>query len=160
MRTLAGQAEALADAIEASKEDFRAHGADHNDPVRRAGFRLDDAAGQARAISGEMQATAADLARIAARPEGSCVIPWGVCPQHGNTLRSTGGKTWCTITGCGHVWGYDRLAMPCAEPARWQLTDREGAEALLCDGHARDARTRLEGSTIIPLGSPPDRGGA
>jgi hypothetical protein len=157
MRALARQAEALAAAIDAAEEDFRAHSADHEDPVRRAGFRLDDAAGQARAVAVEMQATVADLARIAARPAGSCTIPWGVCPEHGNTLTSTGGTTWCTITGCGRKWGYDRLAMPCAEPARWTLTDAEGAEALICEGHARDARNRLEGATVVPLSIPPDR---
>jgi hypothetical protein len=158
MRSLAGQAEALATAIDSAKEDFRRHSADHEDPVRHAGFRLDDAAGQARAIATQMHDTAADLARIAARPAGSCTIPWGVCPAHGNTLTSTGGKTWCTITGCGRTWDYDRLAMPCAEPARWKLTDQHGAKVLACDGHARDARNRLEGATVVPLGTPPDQG--
>lgn len=80
-----------------------------------------------------------------------------MCPKHGNTLTSTGGKTWCTVTGCGRGWGYDRLAMPCAEPARRKLTDQHGAEALLCDGHALDARQRLEGATVVSLGTPPDR---
>ena len=158
MRALAGQAKALATAIDAATEDFRGHSADSEDPVRRAGFRLDDAAGQARAIATEMQDTAADLARIAARPTGSCTIPWGVCPEHGNTLTSTGGKTRCIVAGCGRTWGYDRLAMPCAEPARWKLTDQHGAKALLCDGHACDARARLEGATVVPLGSLPERG--
>lgn len=151
MRALSRQAEALAAALAAAREDFRAHGADREDPVRRAGFRLAEAAGQARAVSAEMQSTAADLARLAARPAGSCSIAWGVCPVHGNTLTSTGGNTWCTVTGCGRTWRYDRLAMPCAEPARWQLTDREGTQARLCDGHAADARTRLVGATIDPL---------
>jgi hypothetical protein len=158
MRALAGQAEALAAAIDSAKEGFRAHSADYEDPVRRAGFRLDDAAGQARSIAGELQETAADLARIAARPEGSCTIPWGACPEHGNTLTSTGRKTWCTAAGCGRGWGYDRVTMPCAEPARWKVTDQHGAGGLLCDGHALDARQRLEGATVVPLSAPPDRG--
>jgi len=155
MRDLAAQAEALAAAISAAHDDFRAR--DSEDPVCRAGFRLDDAAGQARAIATELQDTAADLARIAARPQGSCSIPWGVCPQHGNTLTSTAGKTWCRAAGCGRTWGYDRLGMPCAEPARWKVTDLEGSEGLLCDGHALDARQRLEGARVVPLGAGPER---
>jgi hypothetical protein len=158
MRDLAAQAEALAAAITEAKEDFRAVSDDYEHPVRRAGFRLDEAAGRARAVAGELQATAADLARIAARPDGSCAIPWGVCPEHGNTLTSTGGKTWCRAPGCGRQWGYDRMGMPCAEPARWKLTDAEGAEALLCDGHALDARNRLEGARVVPLGAAPGGG--
>jgi hypothetical protein len=158
MRALAGQAEALAAAIAAAHGGFRAR--DSEDPVRRAGFRLSDAARQARAVAAGLHETAADLARIAARPPGSCVIPWGVCPEHGNTLTSTGGKTWCTTPRCGRAWGHDRLAMPCAEPARWKLTDQHGAEALLCDGHALDARNRLEGAMVVPLDPPPGRGGA
>ncbi len=155
MRALAGQAEALAAAIAAAHGGFRAR--DSEDPVRRAGFRLSDAAGQARAVAAGLHETAADLARIAARPPGSCVIPWGVCPEHGNTLTSTGGKTWCTTPRCGRAWGHDRLAMSCAEPARWKLTDQHGAEALLCDGHALDARNRLEGAMVVPLDPPPGR---
>ena len=158
MRALAGLAETLAVALGEAQEDFRAHGAGYEDPVRRAGFRLDNTIGEARAIAAELHDTAADLARIAARPEGSCTMPWGVCPEHGNTLRGMGGTTWCTVTGCGRTWGYDRLGMPCAEPARWKLTDREGAEARLCDGHALDARHRLEGATVVPLAAPPGRG--
>jgi hypothetical protein len=98
-----------------------------------------------------MQDTATDLARIAARATGSCAIAWGVCPEHGSTLTSTGGTAWCTVTGCGRYWGYDRLSTPCGEPARWKLTDAEGAEAVLCDGHALDARNRLEGARIVTI---------
>jgi hypothetical protein len=158
MRGLAAQAEALAAAITAAHEDFRAVSTDHEHPVRRAGFRLGDAAGQARATARDLQETATDLARIAARPDGSCSIRWGVCPEHGNTLASTGGTTWCTVTGCWRRWGYDRLAMPCAEPARWKVTDLEGAEGLLCDGHALDARRRLEDATVVPLSTVPGEG--
>jgi len=155
MRDLAAQAEALTAAISAAHDDFRVR--DSEDPVRRAAFRLGDAAGQARAIVTELQDTAADLARIAARPQGSCSIPWGVCPEHSNTLTGTGGKTWCRAAGCGRTWGYDRLGMPCAEPARWKVTDLEGSEGLLCHGHALDARKRLEGARVVPLGTGPER---
>lgn len=148
MRDLATQAEALAAAITDALKDFRAHA---DEPVRRAGFRLGDAAGAARSIAAEMTATAGDLARLAARPEGSCAMPWGVCPDHGNTLRSSGGRTWCEHPSCGNVWTYDRTWIPCEEPARWRLKDSAGDGAEVCDGHAADARERLDGAVLESL---------
>lgn len=79
---------------------------------------------------------------------GACLVPWGVCPEHGNTLTSTDGKTWCRATGCGRMWNYDRVRLPCTEPTRWQVTDQHGEAAVMCDGHALDARKRLEGARV------------
>ncbi|MEU4725774.1 hypothetical protein AB0G06_39750 [Nonomuraea dietziae] len=78
-------------------------------------------------------------------------MPWGVCPEHGNTLTSTSGTTRCNAGGCGRTWGYNRDNAPCAEPATHRLVDAEGTEALICDGHAIDARNRLIGGRIEPL---------
>jgi hypothetical protein len=36
------------------------------------------------------------------------------------------------------------------EPARWRLTDKHGEVAVMCDGHALDARKRLEGARAEP----------
>ncbi|MEU4549992.1 hypothetical protein [Nonomuraea dietziae] len=147
MRELAARADQLAAAITALHEELR----QGEDAVSRTGFRLDDAAGWARRISGDLQETASDLARIAARPADSCAVPWGVCPEHGNTLTSTSGTTRCNAGGCGRTWGYNRDNAPCAEPATHRLVDAEGTEALICDGHAIDARNRLIGGRIEPL---------
>ncbi|MBB3724566.1 hypothetical protein [Nonomuraea dietziae] len=122
-------------AITALHEELR----QGDDAVRRTGFRLNDAAGWARKIAQDLQETASDMARIAARPDDSCAVPWGVCPEHGNTLTSTGGTTRCRT--CGRTWGYNRDNAPCAEPATHRLTDADGVEALICDGHAIDVRS-------------------
>ncbi|GAA2769649.1 hypothetical protein [Nonomuraea dietziae] len=78
-------------------------------------------------------------------------MPWGVCPEHGNTLFSSGGVTACKSAGCRRAWGYNETNTPCAEPATHRLTDADGVEALICDGHAIDARNRLIGGRIEPL---------
>lgn len=148
IRVLAARAESLAAAIRAAKEDFRMH---PDEAVRRAGYRLDDVMGRSRSVTADLAATADDLTRLAARPEGSCAMPWGVCPDHGNTLASSGGRTWCQLPDCGRRWDYDRMGMPCEEPARWRLRDSAGDGAEVCDGHAADARERLEGAVLEPL---------
>ncbi|MEV4162140.1 pentapeptide repeat-containing protein [Nonomuraea dietziae] len=97
------------------------------------------------------RAAASDLARLAARPEGSCTMPWSVCPEHGNTLISTGGISRCRAPECGRTWGYGRDATPCAELATHRLVDVEGNQALVCDGHALAARSELTGARLEPL---------
>src|SRR5690349_14642601 len=107
-------------------------------PTRGAVFRLDDAAGEARRAAAALEATAGDLARV--RSRGTCQADWGVCPKHGNTLSSTGGKTWCQHPGCQREWGYSRDALPCEEQATSRVTSAAGGEPiLLCDGHTIDA---------------------
>jgi hypothetical protein len=81
------------------------------------------------------------------KPGGSAV-PWGVCPEHGNTLTSTSGKTSCRVVGCSRTWDYDRVGLPCIEPSRWTVTDQTGNASVTCDGHALDARKCLEGARI------------
>jgi hypothetical protein len=143
---LAVRAAALADEIDALHEAIRTA---RDEPVRRAGFRCDSAIGLVRQASTELGDTVDLLERVSAalRP-GSCPVPWGVCPEHGNTLTSAGRKTWCRAPGCGRIWPYDRVGLPCIEPAQWQVTDQHGAVTFMCDGHALDASKCLDGAQI------------
>ena len=142
------RAEALADGIDALQGDIRAA---RNESVRRAGFRCDTAIGWIRQASTELKDTADHLDRIAAATKpGACLVSWGVCLEHGDTLTSTGGKTWCRAMGCARTWDYDRVSLPCGELARRQVTDQHGEAVVMCDGHALDARKRLEGARIEP----------
>jgi hypothetical protein len=81
-------------------------------------------------------------------PVASVLPSGGVCPKHGNTLISTGGKTCCRVIECGRTWSYDRVGLPCIEPAQWRVTDKHGDALVTCDGHALDARKRLEGARV------------
>jgi len=148
-RELGTRAEALASAITTLHHDIQAA---HDQSARRAGFRCDDAIGCAREAAGELCDTADDLDRIAAASvPGTCPIPWGACPEHGNTLTSSGGLTWCRDAGCGRTWSYDHIGLPCTEPARWTVTDQHGGTGMMCDGHALDAAKRLDGARTAPL---------
>jgi hypothetical protein len=144
--SLAVRAEALSDEIDALRHDVRAA---RDEAVRRAGFRCDTAVGLMRQASAELQDTADHLDRIAAaRKPGACAASWGICPEHGNTLTSTGRKTWCRVIGCGRTWHYDRIGLPCIEPARWTVTDKHRHASVMCDSHTLDARERLEGARV------------
>jgi hypothetical protein len=144
--SLAVRVEALADEIDTLHRDI---GAARDEPVRRAGFRCDAAAGSMREASSELAETADHLERIAAAMKpGACAVPWGVCPEHGNTLTISGRKTTCRVIGCGRAWDYDRVSLPCIEPAQWRVTDKHGDALAMCDGHALDARERLEGARV------------
>src|SRR3954452_4403577 len=62
------------------------------DPARRrAGWRLDVAAGGLRSAAEELLDTADEVIRLAVRTADACPVPWGVCPEHGATLSSSGG---------------------------------------------------------------------
>jgi hypothetical protein len=101
-RDVAGRAEALAAEITDFCSDIGAPG---GEPVRYAGFRCNTAADHMRQAVAELLKTAVDLDRIktAAAP-GPCRVSWGVCPEHGNTLTSSAGKTWCRTAGCDRTW--------------------------------------------------------
>jgi hypothetical protein len=144
--SLAIRIEALADEIDALHGDIRAA---RDEPVRRTGFRCDTALAWLRQASAELQETADQLDRVAnAMKPGACAVPWGVCPEHGNSLTSAGRKAWCRVPECGRTWDYDRVGLPCIEPARWAVTDMNGARLVMCDGHALDASKRLEGARV------------
>lgn len=123
-----------------------------SEETRHAVFRLDDAAGQITRVNEALENTAGELARVRAVRDGSvCAVPWGVCPEHGNTLSSSGGKTRCSQPSCGRSWNYDRLGVPCGEPLTHKVTDAAGGSFLACKAHAMDATERLIGGTVTPL---------
>lgn len=146
LRALAARAAELAADIDAMQERL---GAAPDEPTRRSGFRLDDAAYAARQIGQDLEETAGDLARI--RGRGACPADWGVCPEHGNTLRYSGGECWCTASGCGRRWNYDRAGLPCSEQAAFEVRDATGGSGQMCAGHAMDAQDRIVGVTVVPL---------
>lgn len=126
-----------------------------DEPTQRSGFRLLDAAGSARQVAAELEATATDLHRIVNR--SACPADWGVCPEHGRTLASDGGRSWCLRIGCGRRWPYDRAGLPCTEPPAFDVRDAEGGGGPMCAGHTIDARERIIGVVITPLpASSPD----
>ncbi|ALE76875.1 hypothetical protein FRP1_29320 (plasmid) [Pseudonocardia sp. EC080625-04] len=150
LRDLAARAEQLAGELAAVEDRMR----DTTDePARHVRFRLLDASGSVLAASQAVLDTASDLARV--RGRSGCGADWGVCPEHGNTLTSTGGRSWCTALGCLRSWGYDRVGLPCTEDVTHELLDSSGGRSLLCAGHALDARARVVGSVVTPI-DPPD----
>ncbi|GAA2027513.1 hypothetical protein [Pseudokineococcus marinus] len=148
LRELAAAADDLATRIRAVQAALRA---EDSGARSRAGFRLDEAAGQARQVSAALEDTAGELARIAATPDLACGIEWGVCPLHGDTITTSGGRSWCTATGCTRTWGYDRLSTPCPEPVTHRLRDTDGQTQDVCNGHAIGARARITGVTVDPI---------
>lgn len=101
LRALLAEATVLQGRINDIQQRLRA-----SEETQYTAFRLDDAAGWVAQAGRALGATASDLARTrAARDPILCDIPWGVCPVHGNTLRGTGGRTWCTDPTCGRSWG-------------------------------------------------------
>lgn len=146
---LAARAEQLAAEVDAAQAALQAAG---DEPTRRVGFRLDDAAGSIRGATRELEATAADLARLRSRPPGTCPAEWGCCPEHGATLTSSGGACWCSAAGCGLRWSYDRLGLPCAEPAVYEVRGAGDTRwGPLCAGHTVTARRQLDGVEVRRL---------
>ncbi|MEV4058206.1 hypothetical protein AB0J55_43960 [Amycolatopsis sp. NPDC049688] len=114
-------------------------------PIAKATHDLSD-------YTAEVSRTAEDLARVrVSRDPSLCDVPWGVCPAHGVTLRTSGDRAFCTASGCGGTWDYDRLHTPCAEPATAVVTDEDGVTARMCAAHARDVTERLVHCTVTDL---------
>ncbi len=94
-----------------------------------------------------LRTTAADPIR--------CTVPWGVCPEHGATLKSRaratadGFDSWCTDFTCFNVWTYDRLDSACAEATHTVQADN-GDRYVVCDGHALTARTQITDGQVLP----------
>jgi hypothetical protein len=87
-------------------------------------------------------------------PPGVCPAEWGACPDHGNTVHSSGGRSWCERPGCGRTWPYDRVGQPCTEPIGFEVRgdgDPDGLWTGLCTGHAIGARGQLVGGQIRPV---------
>jgi hypothetical protein len=149
LQEVMARAEVLAAEIDTLHSDMNAAG---NASVRRAAFRCATATESARQAAAALRDTAADLDRIATGMlPGTCSVPWGACPEHGNTLVSSGGRSWCRSAGCGRSWDHDRGGLPCTGPAQWRITDRHAGALLVCDGHAVAARTSLDGAQIVLL---------
>ncbi|MFB6717226.1 MULTISPECIES: hypothetical protein [unclassified Streptomyces] len=98
----------------------------------------------------------AQALRSTATDPSRCTVPWGVCPEHGGTLKSSGGRAWCTDLACLNVWPYDRLDAACTEPATHAVQADNGDRYVVCDGHALAAHVQryafprcLRGSTAL-----------
>lgn len=118
--------------------------------IRRIGYLIDDDGdGLLEGYLGDLDRAIELLVRhrTAAGP-GLCGVPWGVCPEHGPTLRSSGGRSTCTAPGCGRSWNYDRLDVPCGEPIAATVTDVGGGTRGYCLGHARGAEHQVLGATV------------
>ncbi|MEU4675090.1 hypothetical protein AB0F91_45920 [Amycolatopsis sp. NPDC023774] len=87
-------------------------------------------------------------------------MPWGACPEHGTTLRSSGGRSSCIAPGCGRSWNYDRLEVPCGEPIAATVTDADGETRSYCRGHARGAERKVLGATVRYLNPGTGQAGA
>jgi hypothetical protein len=116
----------------------------------RALAHLDAAA---RRLAGAREALVRDIQTVTderlAADETRCSAQWGVCPEHGNTLSSSGGRSRCRRPGCGRTWPGSRLSAHCDEPAAVVVADQAGARLRLCAGHWADARTRLVGARVV-----------
>ncbi|BDT39540.1 hypothetical protein [Streptomyces yaizuensis] len=120
--------------------------------IRHIAHRLEDATEALRRAHDVLDTVAGDLARArTARDPRLCTVPWGVCPDHGPTLRSSGNRTWCTAAGCTRSWDYDRMDTACAEPVTATVSHTSGTSFLACKAHAADAEQRLDGATITAL---------
>ncbi|TDC11478.1 hypothetical protein E1267_00635 [Nonomuraea longispora] len=137
LRDLAGRAEALtAEVLALCDRALRPE----LEPITTA---RDTASRFARGAE-ELHRAADDLAKLQAQP---CGLPWGVCPEHGNTLSSRAGVTECRV--CRRTWDHDRLGRPCEEPVTWKVIDRAGTETRMCDGHLLGARAAAESATFV-----------
>lgn len=82
------------------------------------------------------------------RPPAARNIPWGVCPDHGATLASSGEVTQCQE--CGRSWPGDQLNQPCPEPITGTEEARHLMRTGMCAGHAL-ALTAVYGIETEPL---------
>ncbi|MFI6599482.1 hypothetical protein ACIBHX_24785 [Nonomuraea sp. NPDC050536] len=142
LRDLAGRAEALCAEVRALYAGVPAES-----PERAQLQAAHQAAEWLKRAGEDLQRAAGDLAAFRALQE--CGFPWGVCPEHGNTLSSKANVTTCRV--CGRTWDYDRRGQKCREPVTWKVTDSVGTETLMCDGHVLGARAAMTGATFMRL---------
>ncbi|MFF8476062.1 hypothetical protein [Streptomyces sp. NPDC015414] len=101
-----------------------------------------------------LASAAGDLAAQSEQPSptpqlSSCALPGGVCPDHGSTLHSAAGRSWCVAEGCARAWDYDRKNTRCIEPRTFKVTTPHGDSFYACRGHAIDMCERLEGYLAV-----------
>ncbi|GGT09045.1 hypothetical protein ACFFV7_38120 [Nonomuraea spiralis] len=144
LRDLARRAQDLAAEVR-SVCDAEPAGSPEHDQLRAARHAADwlDRGGE------DLQRAAGDLARLRALREQVCGMPWGVCPEHGNTLSHRANITECRV--CHRTWPQDRAGKPCQEMVRWKVTDQAGTVTRMCDGHVLGARAVLQGATFSRL---------
>lgn len=87
----------------------------------------------------------------AVRTWRACAADWPVCPEHGNTIRSSGGRAWCRV--CGQVVLDGRCLLPASH---WvQQRQRGGIMRIsCCDRHTEDAMRRITGDPARELEVP------
>jgi hypothetical protein len=146
---LAAQARRLAAEIENAQARLSETGSKAH---VRAGWRLNDAAGLVRLAADEVATAAAELVFIeSVRSRPHCGAEWGCCPDHGATLSSSSGRSWCTVPGCRLEWSGDRMGLPWAKPPVFRLEDAGGTVGLVCAGHAIAAREQIAGARLLPI---------
>ncbi|MDR8413750.1 hypothetical protein [Nonomuraea sp. 3-1Str] len=150
LRDLASRAEALAAEVR-SLCDSEPAGSPESDRLRAARHAADWLARGGE----DLQRAAGDLARLRSQPEQPCGIPWGVCPEHGNTLSAGAGVTTCRV--CRRTWNDDRAGRPCPEPVTWKVTDSSGTETKVCNGHVLAARAAVRAATFTRLDTEGER---
>jgi hypothetical protein len=146
LRELATRADQLALEVHAADQALRGS-------AGQVGYRLGGVAWRLRRAAEDITRTLDDLGRMRAREtlRHPCCAKWGACPDHGNSLVSSGGWSWCRHPGCGRSWDWDRLGMPCTEPAAVRVLDALGGGGPMCHGHAMAAREQVVGSALVPI---------
>lgn len=83
--------------------------------------------------------------------EHGCGAEWSVCLDHRNTLRSTAGRVWCDMPGCGREWPWDRLSAVCGLRNAYRLkAPLDPKPVLMCAAHTTDAELRIDNLTVEP----------
>jgi hypothetical protein len=140
---LAAVAEILAGGIDAANQGLL-HGTDLESG--RYWLPLEGAAEAVRRAAEELEKVAGELVRSMATAHGPCEVGWGVCPDHGVTLTSTGSNVACRVIGCDRVPAAPSIQ--CTEPVAYRVVDAEGSAFLACTGHAVACRRELVGAVI------------
>lgn len=120
-----------------------------------AGGALAQLDSAARRLAAAREALVRDIQAVTDRRLATdvtrCSAQWGVCPEHGNTLSSSGGRSRCRRPGCGRTWPASRASQHCDEPAAVIVADQAGGQLRRCAGHWADARARLVGATVVQV---------
>lgn len=144
LRNLAARAAILAVDVE-RVHDLVAGASD--DATQRLQHPLAEAASMIRRAAVDVEGSARNLVLIEHGP--SCGVDWGACPEHGSTVVSASGQSWCRVAGCGRRWDYDRLSGHCDEPVAFIVSDQGQPGVLMCTGHTVDAQNH-PGVRIAP----------
>lgn len=140
---LAAAARELADGIEAANDALLSSvelGAD------RFWMSLTSAVEACRTAATELERTAGELVRAAAEADKACSVSWGVCPDHGVVVLSSGDMLTCRVLGCYRT--PQASTAPCTRPVAYRVVDAAGSAFLACTGHAIACRRELVGAVI------------